>query len=853
MKTKYSSFLNASVVSLFISFSISVSSEAQITQDISLPNNTNVKIEDNNRIVEGGTQLGNNLFHSFSDFSVPTGSIVHFNNPLDIRNIITRVTGSSLSNIDGLIRANGMANLFLLNPNGIVFGQNARLDIGGSFVSSTANSLNFADGTKFSVRNPKITSLLTVSVPVGLQFGSNSGTIEVQGNGHTIQPFDVLFPLNISNFSGLQVNPGKTLALIGRDILLKGGILTSADGRIELGSVNTGEVDIRQINDSLFFDYEKVTEFSKINSLENSLVYVGSSEGAENSINIQGSEIRTLDGSLIISQNYGSRINGGIDINASKLLEVKGQSQFITSGIFTSNFLQALGEKLEINSREIIVEGAQIATTSFSEKSGGNLSINNVNHLRIAGTNPSPVNPLGFGGINTFSYASGSGGDIFGIIKNVELENRGSLAAISTSIFFPSSGQSGNLNLNSENILIKSGSSLGSLTFSGGDSGSVNINAKKSVQVIGQSPFFEPSLIQSATFGAGNAGNLEINTSRILVRDGGTINTSTVSLGNAGNLNIQASDLIEVSGINSNSKRPSSISSSGTIAEENLRQRFNLPPTPSGNSGNVRISTGRLNVTNGSQVSVFNVGSGNAGVLQIEANNINVLNTGSIVATTAIGQGGDITLQSKYIQLRNGDISATAGQQGSDGNGGNITINTDILLAIKNSSITANAFEGRGGNIKIDTKGLFLSPDSQITASSERGIDGTVQINSLIRNHVETTAEPEAVQADTKIASVCQGRSGTIASSKLTITGTGGLPPSSNDLLDSNFVLNNSFVSLQKTDNNTVSKQLISEEPIGIVEAQGLMQNSHGKLFLTAEPNSVIPNTSLSAHSCAGG
>jgi filamentous hemagglutinin family protein len=346
-----------------------VKSDAQISPDTTLPNNSSVRLEGNTNIIEAGTAQGINLFHSFKEFSVNNGSEAFFNNPVNIQNIITRVTGKSISNIDGLIKANGASNLFLINPNGIVFGQNARLDIGGSFLATSANSMIFESGFEFSASDTESKSLLTITAPVGLQFGINPGSIQIQGNDEGVRSEKSAI---IDTQNALRVQPNKTLALVGGDINLEGATLKTAGGRIELGSVAAHSlVRLTPINKGFALSYGGVQNFGNI-QLSQQATVDASGEGAGDA-QVQGRRITITSGSEIQVNTIREKQGGNLIVNATESLEVSG-----FSALEAIVYPEATGNaaNLTINTRELLIrDGTNVRGATFGGGKGGNLTV----------------------------------------------------------------------------------------------------------------------------------------------------------------------------------------------------------------------------------------------------------------------------------------------------------------------------------------------------------------------------------------------------------------------------------------------------------------------------------------------
>lgn len=580
-------------------FNISFGSKAiaQVTADTTLgTENSFVNDTDPQKIlIEGGARpkQDQNLFHSFEEFNVNEGQTVYFVNLPGVNLILSRVTGSNPSNILG--RLKGDADLILLNPNGIFFGENASLDINGSFLATTATSILFEDGTHFSASDSSVTPLLTIKTPMGLQFGNRAESIINQSIARD----------RTGSVRGLELSEGKTLTFVGGDILVEGGYFTGSGGNIELASIaENNQVGLQQTEKGWALDYQNTQNFRDI-TIDKGLQQFGSFTSeigsqislSDGEIKFQGRNIAIKGGSQV-----GLQENVNIIVNASESLEVSGGLSFgafrLTSQLITSSFDTGDAGNITINTGKLIVrEGGSIETIVSGLIKDGQ-----------------PVSP-----------GSGQAGEL--VIKateSVEIADTGSSLASSTQGL----GDGGTIKIDSPQLILKDGAqiftdSIGKNSITKelratGKGGNIEIINAELVELD------NGSSISAKTQGLGaDAGDINIETNNLIVRSSSEINVSATSNSAAGNLTISANQ-IELD--------------NGQLTANTLV----------GSKGNIVINTDNLFLSNQSLIST-NAQSTDGGNIIITTDNLVAINNSDIIANAAQGKGGRVEITAQGI------------------------------------------------------------------------------------------------------------------------------------------------------------------------------------------------------------
>lgn len=517
--------------------------------------NSNIMINDiSSVLIEGGAKRGVNLFHSFEKFNVDEGKGVYFNNPLGIERIFSRVTGKSRSEILGKLgvwdktkSVLGNADLFLINPNGIIFGSKASLDLNGSFLATTANNVSFADGTQFSSTEPSSSSLLTVSIPIGLQFRATSGETKAA---------DI-----IVSSASLKVQPSETIALIGGNIFIQGkegaetGIF-APEGRIELGSVAKGQVSLKSTEQGLLINYDGIQDFLDIQLLQKASIStenfeISTEDERGGNIQVQGRYVTLADGSGVFGI-VSEKLGGTLNISASDSVEL------INSNLGNDTVGAGNGGNIIINTKKLILrERANISTASsgmemptgeFVPATGqaGEITLNISQYIDISDDSLITTQAQGFGDagtlrvntrqllvredsrISAITSAQGRGGNIFISTEHLDVRDGGE---ISVAAIRESTGQAGNLNINASSVRLGNFGTLSAETQAG--QGNILLQVNNDLVLRNHS-----KITTNAT-GEASGGNIIINTGTLAAFENSDI-TANAFFGSGGKIEISA-------------------------------------------------------------------------------------------------------------------------------------------------------------------------------------------------------------------------------------------------------------------------------------------------------------------------
>jgi filamentous hemagglutinin family protein len=714
-----------------------------------------------------GKQAGGNLFFSFSQFNLATQESATFSGPGSVRNILARVTGGSASSINGTLRSEiPGANLFLMNPAGVMFGPNATLDISGSFVVTTADYVKFSDGRRFNA-NPGNDSVLS-SAPVSA-FGFLAAKPSAVG-------FDR---------SQLSAQPGAGLHVVAGDVDATGAALSAPSGALTVFSAGSpGEVPFDLATPGSGYAAVASGALGSVTFSDESVLSIDGSGGGAvvirgGSLTMENSEISSANSGLTIGGpitvqmdsdiaiNHGSRIvssanasgaGGDVTVRSGGLLAVDGDNGIRVSSI-RSRAVDGTGDagKLSLTAEELTVDnGATIDGSSLSSGRGADMVVT-ANNIAITG----------YGHISADTFDSGNGGNIainvlneFSITGGAYVEvdtysgsgdggrlhvHAGSLTidgAYPTGLFAESlggTGDAGEMQLTVDGLLsLTGGGRIFADTDTSGKGGGVTIHAG-SLEIVGS------SLIGStANDGStGDAGDLRLTVTDFLsLTDGGRISTTTFSSGKGGSVIVQAGNL-RIEGDSAIFSGTSS-GSTGDAGDLHLTANQLLSITggslvstgtlSSGKAGNISLQAGQLAITDGGKISADTFSSGRGGGITVQAGAMQVDGASRITSQAATGDAGDIRLTvDQFLSITGGSV--IRGDTFGSGKGGDITIQAGRMTIDGGSSIGFTAGSGSTGNagdIRLSVDGLFsiMGGGSILTSTYSSGKGGGVIVQA---------------------------------------------------------------------------------------------------------------------------
>ena len=828
---------------------------AQITPDQTLGNESSVVTPNSiiraepGDLIEGGAARGSNLFHSFQDFNVGQLQRVYFANPAGIDNILSRVTGSNISNILGTLGVDGGANLFLLNPNGIVFGQNARLDIAGSFFASTANSLVFNNGTEFSATNPQAPPLLSITITPGLQYGLNhpkptkitnagylvvgqdltlaAGQLDLQGQliaggdltlnaEDTVQIRDSIGQPFIAAAGGkllIQGNQGVDIFALnhpdsglfsGGDLVLRTQNTVAGDAhywsggsfRIEQLDGSLGDLFspddpiIRSVGDVSFNSYLGTS----LHIVAGGAVDIGFVIITGNETGTQGidfiSEAITLSNGTVVDINGQAEptldIRAGVDPNEVGIPGLTG-NQFLRDFFIDfdtpiiPNFFDIPTITNTATSADIKIGTIAFANVNIFDLLSQNISPNDLLAGKVLLTNQYKPNPSLAGDIEV----SATLGSLVPTLENVAIQNgelskggsvtidsRGSItlngivntiAIPSNDPFNPFSGNGGDVTfLANDNITLKPGSLIVSAGIVGG----------KITTESGSNFLLDDAGVLSATTGAGVGGNLIVNASEsvtLINREGlafsnfvkllNELSNSDNEFTNSEPLQLILQEVLNGSGLATITTGPGDAGNltinTGTLSIQNQAQN---QESENSQAGATTAMTRDFTPNTGATTATTRDSTGNSGDLTVYAESVEIVGnetgpfiptpneelasaireifTGLTTATEGTGKGGDLTINTQRLTLKDG-AGVAAGTVATSlekaGAGGKLTINAteSVTLSGKATLATGTLNSGDAGKLEVNTPTLTLRDGGVIAADTTgSGNAGALTINT---------------------------------------------------------------------------------------------------------------------------